>query len=133
VSPHVQKGRISLELFSLAIAVLLIATPRVTVAAQATEQRETVLPSFSHPIAKNPRKMLSAALANNAPGPLHRHGQSFVVGDLLRINPEQGRQWTRNHIAQGELDLKAMRAPPHWRNGSLHLACEAPGDLRRRH
>jgi quercetin dioxygenase-like cupin family protein len=70
----------------LAIAVLSLATTCITVAAQPTEQRETVVPAFSHPIANIPGKTLSALVVNYAPGaktPAHRHGQSFVVGYVL--------------------------------------------------
>jgi quercetin dioxygenase-like cupin family protein len=71
---------------SLAVAVLALTTTCVTVAAQPTEQRETVVPAFSHPIANIPGKTLSAVVVNYAPGaktPAHRHGQSFVVGYVL--------------------------------------------------
>jgi quercetin dioxygenase-like cupin family protein len=75
-----------MKLYSLAIAVVLMATTSITVAAQPTEQRETVVLAFSHPIANIPGKTLTALIVNYAPGaktPAHRHGQSFVVGYVL--------------------------------------------------
>jgi quercetin dioxygenase-like cupin family protein len=75
-----------MKFHTLAIAALLMALPCTTVVAQPTEQRETVVPAFSHPIANVPGKTLSAVVVNYAPGaktPPHRHGQSFVVGYVL--------------------------------------------------
>jgi quercetin dioxygenase-like cupin family protein len=71
---------------SLAVAVLSLTTTCISVAAQPTEQRETVVPAFSHSIANIPGKTLTALVVNYAPGaktPAHRHGQSFVVGYVL--------------------------------------------------
>jgi quercetin dioxygenase-like cupin family protein len=82
----VQKEESRMKFQSLAIAVLSLTTTCITVAAQPTEQRETVAPAFSHPIANLPGKTLSALVVNYARGaktPAHRHGQSFVVGYVL--------------------------------------------------
>jgi quercetin dioxygenase-like cupin family protein len=71
---------------SLTLAMLSLATICTTVAAQPAEQRETVVPAFSYPVANTPGKTLSALVVSYAPGaktPAHRHGQSFVVGYVL--------------------------------------------------
>jgi quercetin dioxygenase-like cupin family protein len=82
-----KKEEFRMKFHSLAIAVALMVTTCVTVAAQPTEQRETIVPAFSHPIANVPGKTLTALVVNYAPGtktPPHRHGQSFVVGYVLQ-------------------------------------------------
>jgi quercetin dioxygenase-like cupin family protein len=71
---------------SLTFALLSLTTICTAVAAQPADQRETVAPAFSYPIANTAGKTLSALVVNYAPAaktPAHRHGQSFVVGYVL--------------------------------------------------
>jgi quercetin dioxygenase-like cupin family protein len=105
---------------SRAIAVLLMATPFITVTAHATEQRETVAAAFAHPIANVPGKTLSAVVVNYAPGaktPPHRHGQSFVVGYVLEGS-------IRSKIDNGQEII--YRAGESWteKPGAHHLVSE---------
>ena len=75
-----------MKLRSLTFALLSLTTICTAVAAQPADQRETVAPAFSYPIANTAGKTLSALVVNYAPGaktPAHRHGQSFVVGYVL--------------------------------------------------